>query len=200
MTGVTAFILAGGKSTRMGRDKAFLPWEGRPLLERALEAARTVTADVRIVGAREKFEQYGDVVEDIYPERGPLGGIHAALRTTATDLNLVLAVDLPFVTPGLLSYLIERVQDVPNQDAPLMVTVPRLSAGWEPLCAVYPKQFVEAAEEALREGRNAIHPLLDRMAVRTIDEGELIEAGFSVQMFRNINTIMDLALGSGTES
>jgi len=94
LTDVTAFILAGGKSTRMGTDKAFVELEGRPLLSRALDIARSVTLNVNIVGDPRKFAAYATVVEDIFPNCGPLGGIHAALCASGKELNLVAAVDL----------------------------------------------------------------------------------------------------------
>ncbi len=195
MAGVTAFILAGGKSIRMGRDKAFVPWEGRTLLERALGAVQAVTPCTRIVGARTQFEPYGSVVEDIYSARGPLGGIHAALRATETDLNLILAVDLPYVTPALLAYLIEQARETQN-----LVTVPHFAAGWEPLCAVYRREFAEVAEGALRAGRNAIYPLLQGPGVLGIDEAKLVACGFSTHMFRNINSILDLSAASDAKA
>ena len=115
---VTVFILAGGKSTRMGTDKAFVILDGRTLLARALDLARSVTSDVRIVGHAAKFAPFAPVVEDIFPGCGPLGGIHAALRISSTDLNAILAVDVPFVPPALLQYLIKR-----SRDAAATVTV-----------------------------------------------------------------------------
>jgi molybdopterin-guanine dinucleotide biosynthesis protein A len=99
---VAMFILAGGKSTRMGTDKAFITLDGQTLLARALAVARLVTADVRIVGDAAKFEAFAPVVEDVFRECGPLGGIHAGLRASATELNLMLAVDLPFVSRALM--------------------------------------------------------------------------------------------------
>src|SRR5690348_1515752 len=98
---VAAFILAGGKSTRMGADKAFVPLDGRTLLARALDLARSVTPDVRIVGNPETFASFAPVVEDVFRDRGPLGGIHAALRASTKELNLILAVDVPFVSLAL---------------------------------------------------------------------------------------------------
>src|SRR5437899_1580697 len=95
--GITAFVLAGGKSIRMGRDKAFLQLGDRTLLLRALDLASTVAAEVRIVGDATKLAAFGPVVEDVYRERGPLAAIHAALLSTTTELNLMLAVDLPFL-------------------------------------------------------------------------------------------------------
>src|ERR1700704_3068714 len=97
---VTAFVLAGGKSSRMGQDKAFLQLGGRTLLDRALDLAKNAVDGVFIVGSAEKFASLGPVVEDIYPGHGPLGGIHAALTRTSTDLNLIIAVDLPFLHPS----------------------------------------------------------------------------------------------------
>jgi len=192
MSGVSAFVLAGGKSSRMGRDKAFVTWRGQTLLERALGTARGIAGRVWIVGARATFEPFGEVVEDVFADRGPLGGIHGALLASRTDLNLVLAVDLPFVSTQLLSYLIERSKDTESS-----ATVPRLAAGWEPLCATYRREFAEVAEQALREGRNAIHPLLEAGPVTAVSEEELEGQGFSARMFRNVNTVGDLSSASG---
>src|SRR5258706_4459591 len=111
---VTAFILAGGRSTRMGTDKAFVAYEGRTLLARALDLARSVTPNVRIVGSQEKFASFAPVVEDVFYDCGPLGGIHAALQTSETELNLMLAVDTPFVPSGFLQYLISQAERAPN--------------------------------------------------------------------------------------
>lgn len=194
MPGVAGFVLAGGKSLRMGQDKAFVSWEGQTLLHRALEVVGAVASPVRIVGGKVQFAGYGDVVEDVFPDRGPLGGIHAALRATDEDLNLVLAVDLPLVTPKLLSYLVERARDTAA-----VVTLPRLGPGWEPLCAVYRRPFAEVAENALREGRNTVHSLLHPHGVLAVEEEDLADAGFPSALFRNINTIQDLEALAGSQ-
>src|ERR1700746_750117 len=94
---LTAFILAGGKSSRMGSDKAFLDLGGRSLLARSLDLARSVTPDVKIVGDPAKFSAFAPTIPDLYSGRGPLAAIHAALTNSATDFNLILAVDLPFL-------------------------------------------------------------------------------------------------------
>jgi len=181
-TGVAAFILAGGKSTRMGSDKAFAMLDGRTLLERALELAPSVTKDVRVVGGAEKFAGFAPVVEDVFRECGPLGGIHAALRASAAELNLMLAVDVPFVTAELLRYLVARAR---GSDA--IVTVPR-AGGWQPLCAVYRREFGDVAEQALRDGRYRINALFAEIRVQAVEDEELALAGFSAGMFRNLNT------------
>src|SRR5579864_2571996 len=76
---ISAFILAGGKSSRMGTDKAFLDWAGRSLLTHMLELATGVAGQVKVVGDPANFAAFAPVVEDVYPDSGPLGGIHAAL-------------------------------------------------------------------------------------------------------------------------
>jgi len=181
---VTAFILAGGKSTRMGADKAFVSLNGRSLLERMLEVGKSVTPDVRIIGNAHKFSQFAPTMEDVFQDCGPLGGIHAALRASSTELNVILAVDLPYVSPALLKYLIARAQSAPG----IRATVPHAAGGWQPLCAVYRRQFADAAESALRAGRYKIDELFDPVSTQRIEEEELASAGFSREIFRNLNT------------
>lgn len=186
---VSAFILAGGKSTRMGTDKAFVSLDGRTLLARMLDLARSVADDVRIVGDSDKYSPFAPVVEDVYPGCGPLGGIHAALHGSHRDLNLILAVDVPFVSLALLLYLIQRARSSPGA----AVTVARAADGWQPLCAVYRRQFTEFAEKALQEGNFKIDALFAESHTQVITEEELQTAGFSTRVFRNLNTPQELA-------
>jgi molybdopterin-guanine dinucleotide biosynthesis protein A len=183
---VTAFILAGGKSSRMGQDKAFLQVAGRTLLARALRAASAVTASVWIVGDAKKFADFCPVVEDVYPECGPLSGIHAALASTHTDLNLIVAVDMPFLQPSFLRYLIMQARE-----STAVVTVPTAGGGLQPLCAVYHRRFAEVAEPALRAGRNKIDLLFAEVLTRVVEPEELERNGFPQEMFRNLNTRQD---------
>jgi molybdopterin-guanine dinucleotide biosynthesis protein A len=185
---ITAFILTGGKSTRMGSDKAFVDYDGRTLLARSLDLARSVASDVRIVGNHEKFASFAPVVEDIFRDCGPLGGIHAALRASPRELNLMLAVDTPFVTRGFLHYLITEARSAPEA----LVVVPRGDGNWQPLCAAYRREFAAAAETALRAGRNRIDRLFDEVRIRVIEQEELEGAGFSPTIFRNLNTPEEL--------
>jgi molybdopterin-guanine dinucleotide biosynthesis protein A len=183
MTDLTAFLLAGGKSSRMGRDKAFLPWRDGTLLSLALKLLAAVTPNVRIIGDGKKFASFGSVIEDVYRERGPLGGIHAALSSTTTDLNLMLAVDLPLIEPRFLEFMIGLAQ---NTDA--IVTVPRADGLTQPLCAVYRREFGPVAEQALEAGKNKIDALFSQVKTRVVEEDEFTRAGFSAAMFRNLNT------------
>ena len=186
---LSAFILAGGKSTRMGSDKAFVELDGRTLLARALEIAHSLTHDVRIVGDAAKFAAFGPVVEDIFPGCGPLSGIHAALRSSHADLNLVLAVDVPFVTPAFLEFLVTCARSATYAT----VTVARSGHGWQPLCAVYRRDFANPAEAALQQGVYKIDALFEPARTRIIAEDELQAAGFPPRIFRNLNSLDDLA-------
>jgi molybdenum cofactor guanylyltransferase len=180
---VTAFILAGGKSLRMGQDKAFLRLCGRTLLERALELAGAVAESIWIVGSAEKFASLGPVVEDLYPERGPLAGIHAALLRTCTDLNLIMAVDLPLLQPDFLRFLISKACETAA-----VVVVPRAGGGLQPLCAVYHRSFADVAERSLRLGENKIDRLFIEVKTRVVEPDELAQHAFPEKMFRNLNT------------
>jgi molybdopterin-guanine dinucleotide biosynthesis protein A len=195
---VTAFILAGGKSSRMGTDKAFVTLGSshpadQTLLARALEVARSITPEVRIVGDPAKFAAFAPTIADIFPNCGPLGGIHAALRSSLTDLNLILAVDVPFVSPTLLQYLIDRARKSPSST----VTAAQAGGGWQPLCAVYRRDFAGMAGKALEEGHHKIAALFATASTLRITEKDLESAGFSPNMFRNLNTPLDLAQASG---
>src|SRR5579863_3311455 len=167
----------------MGSDKAFLELAGSSLLSRALAQARALTSEVRIVGDPAKFSAFAPVVPDVYPNRGPLGGIHAALASSSTDFNLILAVDLPFLDPRFLEYLVATAQS-----ADAVVTVPSAVGHLHPLCAVYRKPFAIAAERSLTEGRNKVDALFSAISARIIAEDELAAAGFSPAIFRNLNT------------
>jgi molybdopterin-guanine dinucleotide biosynthesis protein A len=202
------FLLAGGKSSRMGADKAFLAFDGQTLLERALALLGTVCDTVTIVGEPAKFSEYTTVksaaakpgtskqepvVADIFPGCGPLAGIHAALTHSTATLNLMLAVDMPFVSQELLAFLLTAAEE-----GGAVITVPRTSRGLQPLCAVYRPQFLTVAEQALRAGSYKIDAAFRGVSIHEIDVAELAAAGFTERCFFNVNTPADrLAVEGG---
>lgn len=172
----------------MGRDKAQLSFRGRTLLEQALATARALTPAVWIVGPRARFEHWAPVVEDQFPGQGPLAGIHAALHASPAELNVVLAVDTPFVTPELLRYLLERAR---TSAAVAVVPATQEANGTErlhPLVAVYRRALAEAAKAALRDARNQIEPVLRTAPLLIVGEAEFTARGFAADLFRNLNT------------
>jgi molybdopterin-guanine dinucleotide biosynthesis protein A len=170
----------------MGTDKAFLELAGKPLIVRAVELAHELAVDVKIVGEPEKFAVYGAVVADVYRDRGPLGGIHAALTESEAELNLMLAVDLPFIPARFLKYLLTRAES-----SNATVTVPSLAGCFQPLCAAYRKQFLIPAERALANGRNKIDQLFRKVSLCTVSEEDMAVNGFNSSIFRNLNTPED---------
>lgn len=184
---VTGFVLAGGKSTRMGTDKAAIALNGRTLLERAIATMREVTSEVFILGSKRLYGSLGAVVEDIFPDCGPLGGIHAALTHSKTLFNLIMAVDTPFISAGLLRYMTERAAE-----SGAMVTTLEINGYTQPLCAVYSREFLAVAEAALRSGSYKIAPLFARDRTVTIGAEELARFAFTPEMLDNLNTPQDL--------
>jgi molybdenum cofactor guanylyltransferase len=184
---LTAFILAGGKSTRMGSNKALATFGRQTLLEHAIKLVRALSPEVLIVGPAAIYSGYGAVVEDTFRDRGPLGGIQAALQASATELNLILAVDMPLIEARFLKYLANHARA-----STATVTVPRTGEGWQPLCAVYRQEFGRVAERSLREGRNKIDDLFTLVETRVVGPEELAKLRLSEKMFQNVNTPKDL--------
>jgi molybdenum cofactor guanylyltransferase len=181
-----AYLLAGGKSSRMGENKAFLDFHGQTLLDRALFTLGAACGSVTIVGDPEIFAGYGPVIADLFPGCGPLGGIHAALKYSSTELNVMLAVDMPFVSAELVSYLLREAENRVNVGA--IVTVPQTSRGLQPLCAVYRCDFAPVAERALKAGNYKIDAAFTGIPMHVIAARELAAAGFSDKDFFNVNT------------
>jgi len=161
---------------------------------------------VTIVGDPARFAKYAStkygsakcesVVADIFPGCGPLAGIHAALVHSPAELNLMLAVDMPFVSRELLAFLFAAAADEDNH---AIVTVPRTNKGLQPLCAVYRRDFSIAAEQALRAGKYKIDAIFSSVSVRVIEESELLAAGFSERSFFNLNTPQDRLAAEGRD-
>ncbi len=170
----------------MGADKAFLDFGGETLLRRALGVLKSACGPVTIVGDPAKFASAGPVIADLFPGCGPLGGIHAALVDARAELNAILAVDMPFVSAELVSFLLAAAEEC---DA--TVTVPRTRSGFQPLCAVYRRDFAPTAEQALRAGNYKIDATFAGVRLRIVEEAELAAAGFSEKNFLNINTPED---------
>ncbi len=186
------FLLAGGKSSRMGANKAFLDFAGQTLLARALTALSAACGNVTIVGDPETFANYGPVVGDVFAGCGPLGGIHSALANSSVELNLILAVDMPFVSQDLLKFLLRAAEET---DA--IVTVPRTNRGFQPLCAVYRRDFLSAAERALRAGEYKIDSAFAGLPLRVLGKPELAAVGVSENCFFNVNTPEDRRAADG---
>lgn len=188
MNHVNAFVLAGGQSKRMGRDKALLELDGRPLIEHAVGKLRGLGFTPRIVGSRPDLARFAEVIPDTYPMAGPLGGIATALELSDAEQNLFLAVDLPWVSGEFLRWMTDRAEITAAA-----ATVPRLQGMAQPLCAIYGRGLLPHMQAALAEGDAKIMRAVERASER-IDsfDAESIAAAEGwpspQRWFANLNT------------
>jgi molybdopterin-guanine dinucleotide biosynthesis protein A len=167
----------------MGSDKALLPIGDANLLQLTLATAREVVPKTVIVGSRERYAPYGDVIEDIIPGCGPLSGIHSALSSTATELNLILSVDMPLMPSDFLRWLLQM-----GAACDQLAIVPEAQGRTQPLCCVFRRGAQKDVERALRAGEYKVGRLFSILPTRLISESEWRAAGFSPDIFRNVNT------------
>jgi len=187
---VTSIVLAGGKNLRLGRSKALEVIGGKSLIERVIERLEPITNQFLIVTSREQSEfptsNEIEVLTDIYPERGPLGGIYTGLLASRSSRSIAVACDMPFLNNELLSYMIDLLQDF---DA----VVPRWQNGMlEPLHAVYAKSCLDTMKTRLENERLGIHRFLNEINVRYIEEEECRQFDLELLSFFNINRPSDL--------
>ena len=190
MDDVTVFVLAGGQSTRMGRDKALLRLGGQTLLERALALAHRIAPRVAVLGPREKYAAAGErIIEDEFPGCGPLAGIHAALGTGETDLNVILSVDMPFVPLEFFTYLLERARSRLSAQ----VTVPRVGGIVQGTCVACRRSFRSVCESRLKLGLCKVEDAIRLASPEYVEEEEIRARGIGPDVFRNLNTPEDVA-------
>jgi molybdenum cofactor guanylyltransferase len=181
---VEGFILAGGESSRMGRDKALLELDGMPLIVRAARLLESIVGAPTVVGYREEFCVLGlRTIADDAPGAGPLGGIATALRAARAPWSLVVACDLPYVTQAWLKFLTGRAA-ASQAD----VVMPMNERGAEPLCAVYNKSAERAIREALARGTRKITDALAGARIEAIEPREWKAFDSEGVLFKNMNS------------
>lgn len=176
------FALAGGRSLRLGRDKALLPWEPTDLLGHALARLREAVPEVAILcGPGRRYEDRGvGVVSDRLLDVGPVAGLLAGLEAAGERPGLFLAVDLPLVPPALLRELLRLL---PGFDA----VVPATARGREPLCAAYGPACLEPARARVRAGECGMKAFWPDVRVREVAPAELQAFGDPATLFLNVN-------------
>jgi molybdopterin-guanine dinucleotide biosynthesis protein A len=179
------FVLVGGNSSRMGRDKATLPFGDRPLVVWMAELARRVCDTVSLVGNRRKYAGLGfPMVEDVFPDQGPMGGIHAALENSSARWNLVVGCDMPYLPAAFLRRLLGIAQEA-DADA----VVPESNGfQYEPLCAVYARACLAPVEAALRAHRRKISDVFEQLRLRSVPRDEWKPFNRDGRLFQNLNT------------
>ena len=175
------FVLVGGRSSRMSRDKALLDYGGKTLAQHVAGEVLAAAGSVTLVGSPERYSHLGfPVIADEFPETGPLGGIVTALGSSTAEWNLVLACDMPGVRAELLSRLLDHAS---SSGADCVVPLSP-SGKPEPLCAVYRRTCNAPFRTALASGVRRISSALENVRPEHIG----FEAG---GWFENVNTPAD---------
>jgi molybdopterin-guanine dinucleotide biosynthesis protein A len=185
------FVLVGGAGRRMGGDKALLPFEGVPLAHRLAERVLRAAGSATLVGNRRLYATLGwPIIEDLFPGRGPLAGIHSVLKQSAAGWNLVVACDLPFLSIGFLRFMLRAATEASAEGAQLVVPVS--SRGYE-LAAVVRGDCLPAAEAAIAGGDYRLSSFYARVRRREIAPAKWRRFDPRGLLFQNVNTPEELA-------
>lgn len=174
-------ILAGGKSSRFGREKAFLNIEGRPIIEVLVSKLSSVFEEVFIVTNNKKKFGYlnTNIIPDIFPDKGPLGGIHAGLVHSKSPYSFFTACDMPFLNTDVVRNMINEVEGYD-------IVVPGVKDRLHPLCAIYSKRCIPVIEDNLKKGNLRVQSIFNELKTKIIDK--MFTEG---RHFININTKED---------
>jgi len=154
---VTGIILAGGKSSRMGTDKAMLQINEHSFLQHCYNVLNEMCDEIIISSANEKHELPNTKrVSDIYPDKGPLGGLHAAISASQNKINLCLSVDTPFVTTELLKWMLDRQ----NGDNSFFI---KEAGRFHPLIGIYHKNTLDQIESAIKNNQLRTSELIQNL-------------------------------------
>jgi molybdopterin-guanine dinucleotide biosynthesis protein A len=183
--------MAGGKSSRMGTDKSFVPFLGKPLIEHVLERVDGLGDDVIIItNSPERYAYLNrPLFGDVYPEHGPLGGLHTALFQADHPHILVVACDMPWLNRPLLNYML-------SLRGTADVIAPRWQERPEPLHAIYSKNCLGPVEANLKARQLKLTSFYNRVVVRFLDPDDIGRLDPEGRSLANVNTPGDLAQAS----
>ena len=192
---ITGAVLAGGRSLRFGKNKAFQKLRGKRFVDLAVESLRPFCDPVMVVV--DVIEPYLDtgvmLAQDIIQRQGPLGGIYTALLFSPAEWVFVKATDMPFLVPGLACLIIDAKEGF---DA----VVPKLNDYYDPLLAMYNRRCLPAIARELEEpDRRQVKGFYRKIRIRTVTEAEWRKVDPDALSFKNVNTPSDLAEIDGFE-
>ena len=192
---VAAFVLAGGFSSRMGREKSLLEFAGEPLVVRTARLVAPLVAEVTVVGPPERYAALGlRAIGDMNPGgrsgieavQTPLAGIATALTATAMPWNVILACDLPYLTAEWLDWLLDRAADSSAQ-----IVMPRTARGPEPLAATYRRECAAPIVAALQRGVRKVIGAMAEFQMEYLSEGDWSQLDPEGRVLRNMNAPSD---------
>ena len=177
---ITAIILAGGKSSRMGFDKGLAEIHSVKIIEQVLSIVKKITKNIIIISNNSSYDFLGlPVYEDLIKDCGPIGGIYTGLNYSKTDYNLIVACDMPFVKESVVNRLLDDNNDYD-------IIVPLVKNNLEPLCAFYNKRVMTFFKKQIDDKEYSVHKAIEQLRYKPIvlNADEL--------SFTNINTPNDL--------
>ena len=186
---MTAIILAGGNSIRMGENKAFIEINGIPIITRIHSLFKELFQEVIIVtNQKDLFKNFGsNIYSDLLPDKGALGGLYTGIFFSSFEYSFCVACDMPFIKRSLVEFLIRHTKD---EDA----LVPRTADGLQPLHAIYSKRCLEAIRRVIERDKYKITDFYDLVRVRIIDESDFLHLDPLRESFINVNTPEELLL------
>ena len=184
-------VLAGGKSSRMGRDKARIDWKGAPLIQSVIGSLSSLNISVCIVAEMEA--DYGiagaRTVSDLTPGEGPIGGVITGLSKVQEGWHIVVACDMPFLIPELFDLLLQEA----GANSCFDVIAPMVAGGIEPLCALYHTSALPGLRAFFDTGDRSAKRALKYLRVCEVGEDRLRMIDPNLVSFTNINTPEDLS-------
>jgi molybdopterin-guanine dinucleotide biosynthesis protein A len=180
---ITGIILSGGKSLRMGQNKAFIEIEGVPIVNRISTLFKELFQEVIIVtNEKELFKDLDlKIYTDILPNKGALGGLYTGIYFSKFNYSFCVACDMPFINKSLVHYLAKKMA---GED----VIVPRTIDGLQPLHALYSKNCLHPIKAVIDQGKYKIMDFYSMVKVRIVEEDEFISIDPSKGSFINVNT------------
>lgn len=180
---ITGVVLAGGKSSRMGQNKALMTLGGRRLIDRVVDVLRQVFSNLLLVtNSPEVYADLGlSMAQDVFPDKGSLGGLYSAIYHAPTPYSFVVACDMPYLQSTVLDYLLTQIAEYD-------VVIPDIRGELQPLHAVYNKTCLPPIQRRLEANRLKIVGFLPEVHVRTVQADELQSFDPDLRTFQNLNT------------
>jgi len=178
-----AYILAGGKSSRMGTDKGLLLFEGKPMIQYVIEQMQPIFDKLAIVSNNPEYEKFGlEVIPDLIKDIGPAGGIYTALHHSEAKLNFMLSCDMPFITKEAIEFLVKNAGE--NQ-----IVLLENQGKLEPLFGLYAKDCEAVWLQLIQQNTIKLQDMVSyfKLKIIPIENNEIFAASF----FKNINTKED---------
>ncbi len=183
---MNAVILVGGKSSRMGTNKAFLELKGKTFIELQIELLREMFDEIFISANTSSEYEYLNlpIFKDVYPGKGPLGGIYTSLINSSSLHTFMLACDMPFVEPELIKHLKDLTKEYD-------VVIPKSEKGLEPLHAFYSKKCIDQIKKSLDENNLRIISFFPHVNVKVVELDSLASSARFKDSIKNLNTMDD---------